>query len=126
LSIEGLAAINFQLSDINDPIELGGETAYEVRVTNQGSKAATNIRLVAIVPSEMKPMGAEGPVRYKIDGQRIVFEPLKQLAPKADTSFTIKVKALEAGDLRLQAQISTDEIRDPITKEESTRVYGDE
>ena len=126
LSIEGMAAINFQLSDINDPIELGAETAYEVRVTNQGTKAATNIRLVAIVPAEMKPISAEGPVRYKIDGQRIVFEPLKQLAPKADTAFTIKVKSLEAGDLRLQAQISTDEIRDPITKEESTRVYGDE
>ena len=126
LSIEGLAAINFQLSDINDPIEVGGETAYEVRVTNQGTKAATNVRLVAIVPAEMKPVSAEGPVRYKIDGQRIVFEPLKQLAPKADTAFTIKVKSLEAGDLRLQAQISTDEIRDPITKEESTRVYGDE
>ncbi len=126
LSIEGLAAINFQLSDINDPIEVGGETAYEVRVTNQGSKAATNIRLVAIVPVEMKPVSAEGPTRYKIDGQRIVFEPLKQLAPKADTAFTIKVKSLEAGDLRFQAQISTDESRDPVTKEESTRVFGDE
>ena len=126
LSIEGLAAINFQLSDVNDPIEAGGQTAYEVRVTNQGSKAATGIRVVAILPPEMKPLSAEGPVRYKIDGQRIVFDPLKQLAPKADTAFTIKVKALEPGDLRLQVQISTDDIREPITKEESTRVYGDE
>lgn len=126
LSIEGLAAINFQLSDINDPIESGGDTAYEVRVTNQGSKAATGVRVVAIVPAEMKALSAEGPVRYKIDGQRVVFEPLKQLAPKADTSFTIKVKALSPGDLRLQVQISTDDIREPITKEEGTRVYGDE
>jgi uncharacterized repeat protein (TIGR01451 family) len=126
LSIEGLAAINFQLSDVNDPIEVGGLTSYEVRVTNQGTKAATNLRLVALVPREMKPVSAEGPVRYKIDAQRIVFEPLRQLAPKADTTFTIKVKALEAGDLRLQVQLSTDEIQEPITKEESTRVYGDE
>jgi hypothetical protein len=56
----------------------------------------------------------------------VVFEPLKQLAPKADTLYTIKVQALEPGDLRLRVQITTDEIREPITKDESTRVFGDE
>jgi uncharacterized repeat protein (TIGR01451 family) len=126
LAIEGLAAINFQLSDVNDPIEVGGLTSYEVRVTNQGTKAATNLRLAALVPSQMKPVAAEGPVRYRIEGQRVVFEPLRQLAPKADTAFVIKVKALEAGDLRLQVQVSSDEIPEAITKEESTRVFGDE
>jgi uncharacterized repeat protein (TIGR01451 family) len=126
VSIEGLAAINFQLSDTSDPIEAGGQTSYEVRVTNQGTKAAGNVRLVAVLPPEMKPLAAEGPVRYKVDGQRVVFEPLKQLAPKGDATFTIKVKATEPGDLRMQVQVSTDEIREPITKEESTRVYGDE
>ncbi len=126
VSIAGLAAINFQLSDVNDPIEAGGQTSYEVRVTNQGSKAASNVRVVALVPREMKAISAEGPVRYTIEGGRVVFEPLKQLAPKADTSYTIKVQALAPGDLRLRVQITTDEIREPITKDESTRVFGDE
>ncbi|MBI3838693.1 MAG: DUF11 domain-containing protein [Planctomycetia bacterium] len=126
VSISGLAAINFQLSDVNDPIEAGGQTSYEVRVTNQGSKAASNVRVMALLPREMKALSAEGPVRYTIEGGRVVFEPLKQLAPKADTSYTIKVQALEPGDLRLHVQITTDEIREPISKEESTRVFGDE
>lgn len=126
VAIEGLAAINFQLADLNDPVEAGGQTSYEIRVTNQGSKAASNVRIVALAPAEMKLVSAEGPVRYKIEGQRIVFDPLKQLGPKSDATFTLKVKALEPGDLRMQAQITTDEIREPITKEESTRVYGDE
>ena len=126
VAIEGLAAINFQLSDVNDPIESGGQTSYEIRVTNQGSKAATGVRLVALVPKELKPVSAEGPVRYTIEGGRVVFEPLKQLAPKADTTYSVKVQALAPGDLRLQVQVTTDEIREPITKEESTRVFGDE
>jgi uncharacterized repeat protein (TIGR01451 family) len=126
VSIAGLAAINFQLSDVNDPIEAGGQTNYEIRVTNQGSKAANNVRVVALLPREMKAISAEGPVRYTIEGGRVVFEPLKQLAPKADTSYTIKVQALQPGDLRLRVQITTDEIREPITKDESTRVFGDE
>jgi uncharacterized repeat protein (TIGR01451 family) len=126
VEIEGLAAINFQLSDLKDPIEVGAETAYEIRVTNQGSAAATNVRLAALLPPGMQPLSAEAPVRYKIEGQRVVFEPIRQLAPKADTSLTIKVKAIEAGDQRVEVQVATDEIRDPISKEESTRVYGDE
>lgn len=126
VAIEGLAAINFQLADLNDPVEAGGQTSYEIRVTNQGSKTASNVRIVALAPAEMKLVAAEGPVRYKIEGQRIVFDPLKQLGPKSDATFTLKVKALEPGDLRMQVQITTDEIREPITREESTRVYGDE
>jgi len=126
VAIEGLEAINFQLADLKDPIEVGGETSYEIRVTNQGTKAASNVRLAALVPRGMKPIAAEGPVRYKIEGQRIVFEPLRQLAPKADTAFTIKVQAGEVGDQRVEVQVTTDEIRDPISKEESTRVYGNE
>ena len=44
--IEGIAAILFQVADTADPIEVGGETTYEVHVVNQGSKAAANVRLV--------------------------------------------------------------------------------
>ena len=126
VAIEGMAAINFQLSDASDPIESGGKETYQVRVTNQGTKAASNVRVVALLPPEMKAVAGEGPVRYRIEGQQIVFEPLKQLAPKAEVAFSISTQALQAGDLRVQVQITTDEIREPITKEESTRVYGEE
>ena len=40
--VEGIAAILFQTVDVTDPIEVGGETTDEIRVLNQGSKAATN------------------------------------------------------------------------------------
>ena len=38
--VEGLAAIMFEVRDLEDPIEVGGETGYEIRVVNQGTKAA--------------------------------------------------------------------------------------
>jgi len=126
VQIEGLAAINFQLSDLKDPIEVGGETSYEIRVTNQGTKASGNVHLAALMPTGMKPLSAEGPVRYKIEGQRVIFEPLRQLAAKAETVFTIKVQATGVGDQRIAVQLATDEIRDPISKEESTHVYSSE
>ncbi len=126
VTVEGIAAILFELVDINDPIEVGGETTYEIRVINQGSKSASDVRVVALLPPQLQAVSAEGPARHVIDGQRVLFDPVLQLAPKADMTYTVKVKALGAGDLRLRVQVLTDEIRTPITKEESTRVYSEE
>lgn len=124
--IEGIAAIMFEVVDVNDPVEKGGETTYEIRVVNQGSKAATNVQLVLNLPTGMRPVAAEGPTHHSMAANRIVFEGLSRLAPKADTTYRVRVQCLQPGDLRIQAQLMTNEIREPVTKEESTRVYADE
>jgi uncharacterized repeat protein (TIGR01451 family) len=126
LLIEGVAAILFQVASTVDPVEVGGETAYEVHVVNQGSKAATNLRLTVDLPAQMKPLAAEGPARYALDGNSVVFESLARLSPKADASYRVRVKALRPGDLRARFQLKTDDMQSPVTKEESTRVYADE
>jgi uncharacterized repeat protein (TIGR01451 family) len=124
--VEGIAAVMFQVADTADPIEVGGETTYEVRVVNQGSKAATNVRVAVALPAEMKPVAAEGPTRYTTEGGRVLFDGLARLAPKADTTYRVRTQALKAGDLRTSIQLMTDEMSSPVTKEESTRVYADE
>lgn len=126
VAVDGIAAIMFELVDVQDPVEVNGQATYEIHLVNQGSKAAGNVRIVALLPPEMRPLGAEGPVRFTIDGQRVLFEPLGQLAAKADTTYTIKAQALQAGDSRIRVQLLSDDIRVPITKEESTRVFADE
>ena len=124
--VEGIASIVFQPMDVTGPIEVGGETIYEVRVVNQGSKAASNVRLAVLLPPELQPIAAEGPTRHAIEPGRIVFEGLARLAPKADANYRIKAKGIRAGDLRTKFQLVTDEMQTPVTKEESTRVYADE
>ncbi|HQU42563.1 MAG: hypothetical protein B7Z73_02165 [Planctomycetia bacterium 21-64-5] len=126
VSVEGVAAILFQLADIADPIEVGGETTYEIRVVNQGSKAATNIDLVATFPPQLKPRSAHGPTRDAIHGQEVRFQPLGRLPPKGETTYQIRAQGMQPGDLRVQVQLLTDEMQSPVTKEESTRVYADE
>ncbi len=124
--IEGIAAILFQVADVTDPIEVGGEATYEIRVLNQGSKAATNVRLAVLLPPELRPLAAEGPARHAIEGNRVVFDGLARLAPKADTTYRVRAQALRPGDLRTRVQLMTDEMRNPVTKEESTQVFSDE
>jgi uncharacterized repeat protein (TIGR01451 family) len=126
VTVEGLAAILFQVVDLEDPIEVGGETTYEIRVTNQGTKAATNVQLVALLDNGMTLVSASGPARHSPQGQNVEFEPLKALAPKAETTYKVRVRADAPGDLRLRVQVVTAEMRSPVTKEESTGAYAAE
>lgn len=126
VTVEGIAAILFQVADHIDPIGPGGETTYEIRVMNQGTKAATNVQVAVLLPPELQPVAAEGPTRYAMDGNRVFFEGLASLAPKAETVYRVKAKALRAGDLRVRIQLKTDNMQIPVTKEESTRVFADQ
>jgi uncharacterized repeat protein (TIGR01451 family) len=126
ITVEGVAAILFQVLDVEDPIEVNGETTYEIQVVNQGSKAATEVQLEAVLPPQMRPLSAEGPVRHEISGSTVVFDKLPRLAPKADTTYRVKAKGLAPGDMRVRIRVLTAEITTPIVKEESTRIYADE
>jgi uncharacterized repeat protein (TIGR01451 family) len=124
--VEGLASVLFQLSHTKDPLEIGGETTYEISVVNQGSKASNNLQISVMLPAELKPVAADGPTRFNIENNRVVFEALPQLAPKTVAAFHVRAKGLRAGDLRVRCQLSTDDMQQPVVKEESTRVYADE
>lgn len=124
--IEGLAAIMFEVRDLEDPIEVGGETGYEIRVVNQGTKAATNVQVSVDLPPGLKLISAEGESEHKVQDGRVLFEPVAQLAPKADTVFRLKAQGLQPGDQRINVQVNTDDLQQPIRREESTRVFGDQ
>jgi uncharacterized repeat protein (TIGR01451 family) len=124
--VEGIAAIMFEVRDTEDPIEVNGETTYEIRVVNQGSKAATNVQVVVSLPPGLQFVSASGETHFSAERGGIVFEPLKQLSPKADTVYRVQVKGIQPGDQRVTVQVNTDDISQPIRREESTRVFGDQ
>lgn len=124
--IDGIAAVMFEVADTRDPVEVNGETNYEIRVLNQGSKESTNVQITVALPPDLRVVAAEGPTRRIGDGNQVAFEPLPRLAAKADTTYRVRVQGLKPGDQRVRVQLLTDEIRTPITKEESTRVYSDQ
>jgi uncharacterized repeat protein (TIGR01451 family) len=126
VTIEGLAAIMFELRDLDDPIETGGETGYEIRVVNEGTKSATNVRIAVGLSPGMQVVSAEGETQHEAQGNSVIFEPIAELAPKADSLFRVRARGVQAGDQRVKVQVMTDDLREPILREESTRVFGDE
>ncbi len=126
--VEGLPALLMELVDLDDPVEIGADTAYEIRVTNTGSKTETNLQLICVIPDKMEFRGAKGAAdcHFRLTGKELVFEALPKLAPRADAIYRVNVRGLAAGDMRFRARITADGLVEPVLKEESTKVYGDE
>ncbi len=53
----------------------------------------------------------------------LVFDPIPTLAVKGEAVYRVKVRGTAAGDLRFRVQLTCDQVRTPVVKEESTRFY---
>jgi uncharacterized repeat protein (TIGR01451 family) len=123
--VEGLSALVLDVSDTEDPIEAGGAMAYEVRISNSGSKTEHDIRVVCHVPDRMEFKNAQGPVRYRQEGNTVVFEPVASLAPKADIQIRLNVRPVTPGDARFTLQVTSSTLQEPVIEMEATRIYSD-
>ena len=123
--VEGTVELTFTIADIQDPIEVGSETTYEIHVINQGSKVATNVQLMAELPRALTPSEPSGATRGEVQGQRVVMEKIARLAPQADAVYRIKATGQIAGDHLINVQLTSDDVPRPVTKQEGTKVYAD-
>jgi uncharacterized repeat protein (TIGR01451 family) len=123
--VEGLSAILAEVVDTDDPIEVGAETIYEVRISNTGSKAETDLKLVCTIPDKMEFKNAQGPAHFHADGKQVIFDPLPKLAPRADALFRVAVKGVAPGDVRFKVEVTSANLVEPIIRMESTRIYSD-
>jgi uncharacterized repeat protein (TIGR01451 family) len=125
LEIVGIPALQISVQDSNDPVAIGQETTYTVRVKNAGTLPATKVKVTALVPEFMKPIRATGPlVQGVIDKKNITFAAIESLAPGAESTFVIVVEGLLAGDGRFRAEASSPLLAQPVRAEEPTRVLG--
>lgn len=124
-AVEGISALLLEVVDVDDPIEVGADTAYEIRVTNQGSREAVNVEVHALVPRELQVRGAQGPTEHRQEGQEVIFAALPRLAPRADAIYRIFVKGAGVGDVRFRARLISESLSEPVIEEESTKVYND-
>jgi uncharacterized repeat protein (TIGR01451 family) len=123
--VDGLPALLLEMTDTEDPVEVNGDTAYEVRLTNAGSKPESDIHLVATVPEKMEFRGAQGPVHYRQEGRTVVFEPLEKLPPRGEAVFRVHVKAREPGVVCFKIEVTSATLQEPVVKMEATRIYSD-
>jgi uncharacterized repeat protein (TIGR01451 family) len=126
MTVQGIAALCFEVTDLADPVEIGRDVTYEVRVANQGTKSSENVKVNVLLSKGMQLVDASAPVQHQTIEGNLIFGNLPELAPKEEQIYKIKAKCLEVGDHRIRVQVQSDDLQHPVTKEESTKVYGDE
>ena len=125
VSIQGLPALGFEVFCLSDPVEVGKNAVYEVKLTNRGTKASKNIGISIRLSEGMEFTSAEGPTKYRTQGGVIEFDSLGTLDAKQEKTFKFTANCVEVGDHRISVSMISDELTSPITKEESTQVFGD-
>ena len=123
--VDQLAELFFEVDDRDDPIEVNGETEYRVRVVNQGSKAATNVKINVEMPGGIQATNTQGPTKGSLSGQNVSFAPVASLAPRSELIYKIKAKGTRDGVHQIKVLLSSNERREAVAKQESTKVYSE-
>ncbi|MGE0609875.1 MAG: hypothetical protein AB7O62_22480 [Pirellulales bacterium] len=114
--------------DFNDPIDLGKEQAYEIKVTNLGPAIDRQVVVSFTVPQGMTlvPLGTMGPEGFRqfvaINPPNYRFVPLPELAPNKSEVWVVRVQADKPGDVVFKARVDSRGSEQPIDAEQKTTI----
>ena len=120
-ALKGVPAILLEKSDDPDPVGVGEQTTYTVRVTNQGFADDNNIKVVVTIAPELVPVSATGD--GAISGQTVTFPVVPRLPAKEAVTYRVVAKGVKPGDGRTRFELNSDMLQSPVIAEESTHVY---
>lgn len=124
-AVDGTPLLSMSVKDLEDPVETGADTAYEVEIRNEGSAAAQRIQLACELPEGVTLLDVKSPAAHRTTGAAIEFAPIAQLGPGESTTVRINVRAQKSGNLRFRAQLSSDSVEEPVVEEELTKFYAE-
>ncbi len=122
-TVTGIPALSLEVVDVEDPVRTGTRATYVIRVENQGSATATNIRIVCLLENNVQYISSAGATAGSQEGQTVRFFPLGSLAPKSQAAWRVVVEAVRPGDVRFKAIMNADQLSRPVEETESTLIY---
>ena len=121
--VTGIPAMSLEVVDVEDPVRIGSRATYVIRVENQGSAPATNIRIACILENNVQYLSSAGATAGSKEGSTVRFFPLGSLAPKATAAWRVVVEAVRPGDVRFKVIMNADQLTRPVEETESTHIY---
>ncbi|PAY16562.1 hypothetical protein CKO51_26260 [Rhodopirellula sp. SM50] len=123
VEVASLAELTFSINDSADPIEIGGDTIYEIRISNTGSRDDTNVKVALQLPQGLQ-LVEQGD--FTPQGQGLIaFSPRALLKANDEMVYRVKARGVAEGRHLVKAIVTSDQSNVPVTKEESIMVYAD-
>lgn len=124
-AVEGMTNLVVKIVGRDNTLEVGKETVYEIRVSNQGNAPATQIQMEMALSAGMQPLTAQGPVNAQVSGKNVTFAVLPRLEPRTQAVFQVAARGLVPGDNRCRVQVISAQNSFPVIREERTWVFQD-
>ncbi|HEX3315619.1 MAG TPA: hypothetical protein VHR72_12040, partial [Gemmataceae bacterium] len=125
--VEGLSNLILDVANADNPVEVGSDATYEIRVANGGTKAETNLELSCTLPEnvEFKNARSDGGSKHRVNGREVVFEAIPRLNPRSELIYRVTVRGRVPADVRFRARLRADGQTDVLMREETTKFYDD-
>ncbi|MBI5330413.1 MAG: DUF11 domain-containing protein [Betaproteobacteria bacterium] len=121
--IRGIPAVLLEVIDLRDPVPVGQDVVYEIRVLNQGSETLRTLRVHATLEDGQTFLAATGPTPMQRNGAVLASKPLASLEPKQEAVWRITVRADKAADVRFKVDLLAEPFKRPVSETEATLQY---
>jgi uncharacterized repeat protein (TIGR01451 family) len=121
--VVGIPAVLLEVVDLDDPIEVGKNQTYEIRVINQGTGPLTNVKVLSTLEDGQEFVSGTGTSEVSAQERTITLATLPALNPKDKATWRVVVKTLKAGDVRFTTELHSDQFQQPIKEIEATQQY---
>ena len=121
--VDAAASLVMEVRDGDDPVEVGAETPFEIRVRNDGSKSAHKVAISLELPPDVEMVNVDGPTQHLFESGMLIFKPLAELAAGDTATFLVYIKGTASGTTKLRARLTSESIQKPLIVEEATQFY---
>ena len=122
-AVIGVPGVLMEVVDLEDPIQVGEQVTYDIKITNQGFADITNTRVVCIVPDSQEFISGTGSTPVHFQDGKVVMDAIPLLVPKEKVAWQVVMRAKKDDDVRFNVELRADQFEEPIHEAESTRQY---
>ena len=118
----GAAKITVSVVETADPIRVGGQTGYQIIVTNGGDASAYDVAVSVTFDEGLQLLQHGGPTIASASKTGVRYPALRELRAGETQTFDLRFKGVATGNARVQAEITARGQAQPIRAEQTTEV----
>jgi len=124
-AVDGTASLVLEIVDLDDPVEIGSDTGYEIRVRNDGTKSAQDVGVSCELANAVDLVDASGPTGHINENGLVVFKSLGELATGESVVYRVRIRGRLEGNHRFRVRLASKSITEPLIFEELTKFYAE-
>ena len=120
----GTSDLKIEFSEKAEAYSTGEQFTTRMVIRNKGSGAASNVSVRLTLPAELQFVSVRGPASHTTSGKEIIFEPIAEIGGQGNVHFDLTLKAVKAGDSKLQVELQSAQFKKPLIHEEALVIFG--